>query len=40
MQPEVEDAADMFLSIAKNSSMTGAAVQIGMDLDPLSLGCG
>ncbi|KAJ5992964.1 hypothetical protein N7451_008688 [Penicillium sp. IBT 35674x] len=26
--PEVEDAADMFLSIAKNSSMTGAAIQI------------
>ncbi|KAJ5948498.1 hypothetical protein N7454_001805 [Penicillium verhagenii] len=26
--PEVEDAAEMYLSIAKNSSMTGAAVQI------------
>ncbi|KAJ5647637.1 hypothetical protein N7490_004009, partial [Penicillium lividum] len=27
-QPEVEDAAEMFVSIAKNSSMTGQAVQI------------
>ncbi|KAJ5760162.1 hypothetical protein N7520_007318 [Penicillium odoratum] len=26
--PEVEDAAEMFVSIAKNSSMTGQAVQI------------
>ncbi|KAJ5947083.1 hypothetical protein N7466_000098 [Penicillium verhagenii] len=38
--PEVEDAAEMYLSIAKNSSMTGAAVQIGMNPDILKLGCG
>jgi hypothetical protein len=29
-QPEVEDTADLYISTAKNSSMTGQAVQIGM----------
>ncbi|KAJ5257220.1 NADP(+)-dependent dehydrogenase [Penicillium angulare] len=30
--PEVDDAAEAFISIAKNSSMTGQSVQIGMQL--------
>ncbi|KAJ5083749.1 hypothetical protein N7456_013176 [Penicillium angulare] len=39
--PEVDDAAEMFISIAKNSSMTGQAVQIGMQLSsPLDAGLG
>ncbi|KAJ5678687.1 hypothetical protein N7462_006931 [Penicillium macrosclerotiorum] len=32
--PEVEDTADAFLSIAKNSSMTGQAVRVGMSPPP------
>ncbi|OKO93933.1 Granaticin polyketide synthase putative ketoacyl reductase 2 [Penicillium subrubescens] len=31
--PEVEDTADAYLSIARNSSMTGQAVQVGMSID-------
>ena len=31
-QPEVEDTADAYINIAKNSSMTGQAVQIGKRL--------